>query len=161
MKAAHALGFEGRRERLAPVIAQVFDIPLIARSATGRYWASFVPAQRQKLVDALRRLTVATYAARFDDYSGERFRVVSERAAPRGTVLVNTELVKADGEAVSIDYLVRPTDEGWRIVDVYLKGVYSELAVRRSEYTAVIKRAGLDGLLATIEDKIASYASGG
>ena len=54
---------------------------------------------------------------------------------------------------------MRSTDAGWRIVDVYFKAKYSELAVRRSEYRSVYKRVGLDGLMAAIEQKIKSYNS--
>ncbi len=132
---------------------------LIARGSTGRHWRKFAPDERTHLVETLMRLTVATYAARFDGYAGERFRIVSDEPAPRGTVLVHTALVKTDGENVRINYLLRETGEGWRIIDVYLDGIYSELALRRAEYTAVIKRDGLDGLFAEIEKKIASYAA--
>ncbi|MFQ5958682.1 MAG: ABC transporter substrate-binding protein [Alphaproteobacteria bacterium] len=157
MKNADALGFEGRRERLAPVIAEAFDMALIARGSTGPHWKSFDGDEKERLVEMMRALTVAAYAARFDGYSGEICRVLSQSPGPRGTVLVNAELVKSDGETIEINYLLRPSDAGWRIVDVYLGGVYSELALRRSEYTAVIKRKGLDGLFATIEERIAAY----
>lgn len=155
MQRAESLGFEGRRERLAPVVTQTYDMPLIARASTGRYWSRADPAQQERLVDALTRLSVATYAARFDAYSGERFRVLSERSAPRDMRLVGTEIVKGNGESVPISYLMRDGEGGWRIVDVYLKGKYSELAVRRSEYSAILEEEGFEGLLAKIERKIA------
>ena len=159
MKNAEALGFVGRRDFLAPVIVESFDMPLITRTSVGRHWRQLNPAQRDQMIDAVGRLSVSIYAGRFDDYDGESFRTLSETPAPRGTILVNTELVKSDGDTVRLNYLLRPTDAGWRIVDVFLKGVYSELAVKRAEYSAVIRRKGLDGLLVAIEDKIASQES--
>ncbi len=159
MKDAATLVLSGRRDSLSHLISASFDMALIARVTTGRNWKRFDGGRQKRLIDALRRLNVATYAVRFDDYSGEFFRVVSERPAARGTVLVNGELVKSDGETIRIDYLLRPTGDGWRIIDVYLKGIYSELALRRSEYAAVLKRGGADGLLAAIEKKIAEYES--
>lgn len=157
MREADTLGYGGRRNRLAPVIDRVFDVRTIARIATGRDWRNFDRAERVRLVEKMSALTVAIYAARFDGYSGESFRVLSEKAAPRGTVLVNAEIVKSDGEEVRIDYLLRPTRKGWRIVDVYLDGVYSELALKRSEYRSVIKRKGIAGLFAALDDKIADF----
>ncbi len=161
MKEADALGFEGRRERLAPVLADSYDMPLIARVSTGLHWRRAEPAQQDKMIDALTRLSVATYASRFDDYSGESFRVLSEQPAPRNTVLVNSEIVKSGGDTVRINYLLRKGDAGWRIVNVYLKGIYSELAVRRSDYAAELKRGGFDALLAAIEKKIADLRADG
>ena len=160
MREADSLGFTGRRDRLAPVIESAFELPLIARASTGRYWKKLDEAQRARLVDAFTRLTVATYAGRFDGFDGESFRIVSQRPAPRETVLVNSELVKSDGDTVELNYLLRETDAGWRIIDVYLDGVYSELATRRSVYAGLIGRKGIEGLIAAIEDKIVEYESG-
>jgi phospholipid transport system substrate-binding protein len=160
MREADSLGFAGRRDRLAPVIEGAFELPLIARASTGRHWKKLDEAQRARLVDAFTRLTVATYAGRFDGYGGESFRIVSQAPAPRDTVLVNSELVKSDGDAVELDYLLRETDAGWRIIDVYLDGVYSELATRRSVYAGLIRNKGIEGLIAAIEDKIGRYESG-
>ena len=83
-----------------------------------------------------------------------------QRPAPRETVLVNSELIKSDGDAVELNYLLRETDAGWRIIDVYLDGVYSELATRRSVYAGLIRNRGIEGLIAAIEDKIDEYESG-
>ena len=160
MREAESLGFAGRRDRLAPVIEEVFDLPLIARASTGRHWKKLDDTQQSRLVDAFSRLSIATYAVRFDGYDGEQFSVVSEKPAPREMVLVNSELVKSDGAVVALNYLLRETAAGWRIIDVYLDGVYSQLAINRSEYAGLIGGRGIEGLIAAIEDKTAEYASG-
>jgi len=157
MRDADKLGFEGRRKILAPVLTTVFDLPLIARASVGRYWRHLDEGQRKRLTEALARRTIATYANRFDGYSGERFQVVSEEAAPRNTVLVKSELIKGDGEVVRFNYLLRQNDQGWHILDVYLKGVYSQLAVRRSQYTSILERQGFDRLIAAIDAKTREY----
>ncbi len=160
MKASDTLGYAGRRDRLDPVIAKVFDLPTIARGSIGRYWKKLNPEQRKRLVAAMRRLTVATYAARFNGYAGETFRTLSETPGPRGTVLVATEIVKSSGDPVRLNYLLRPTKtRGWRIVDVYLKGIYSELALKRAEYGSVIRRKGFDGLIAALDRKADAFAA--
>ena len=161
MKQADALGFEGRRKRLAPVLADSYDMALVTRVTTGRHWRRADPAQQATMIDALTRLSVATYASRFDGYSGESFRVLSTQPAPRKTVLVNSEIVKSDGDTVRLNYRMREGDAGWRIVDVYFRGIYSELATRRSDYAAVLERGGFDALLAAIENKIAKLRAGG
>src|SRR3546814_5674506 len=69
--------------------------------------------------------------------------------------LVRTRLIKSDGEAVALNYLMRPGDEGWQIVDIFLKGSISELATRRSEYSSVLRREGYDKLIAMLSQKIA------
>ena len=155
MIAADALGFEGRRDYLAPVMEDSYDMALIARASTGRYWRQANDDQRRRIVDAITRLSITIYAARFDGFSGERFRTLSEEPGPRGTVLVRTEIVKSDGDTVALNYLMRETGGAWRIVDVYLDGIYSEIALKRADYAGILKRAGFDALFAEIEKKIA------
>ena len=160
MQNAETLGFSGRYENLAPVLKDSFDLPFMVRVSVGQYWSGLDAGQQEKLADAFERFTVATYAGRFDGYSGERFEVVGEEPGPRDSMVVKTRLVKADGEPIVLDYLLRGGATGWRIVDVYLTGRYSELAVRRAEYTSVLGRKGFDALLAAIEERIAALEAG-
>jgi phospholipid transport system substrate-binding protein len=147
MKEAGSLGFAGRFEKLAAVLPEVFDFDFMTRPSAGRYRDRPEEDQRAAFVDKFARMSTATFAARFDGYAGQRFEVLEPRDGPRGSVLVPTRLVKPDGEAVSIDYLVRRVEHDWRVVDVYLGGKYSEVATKRAEYTSVLKNEGFDGLM--------------
>ena len=160
MKDADTLGFEGRRKYMEPVVAQSFNMPIIAYLSTKYIWKKFNENQRKQLTNALKRLSVATFAARFKGYSGESFRVLSEEPAAEDSVFVNTELVKADGDVIVLKYLLHQSDIGWRIIDVYFLGIHSELSMRRSEYLTVFQRDGFEGLLSELEQKTADYAAG-
>ena len=160
MKNADTLGFKGRRAKLRPVMAELYDFAFMARIAVGGYWKKLAKADRERLIDAFRRMSIATYAARFDGYSGERFEIVSEEKSVRDTILVKTRLIKSDGGPVALDYLTRARDgEDWRIIDVFLDARFSELARLRADYTAVIKRQGFEELIDLIEAKIAAMAT--
>jgi phospholipid transport system substrate-binding protein len=128
---------------------------LIARASTGRYWRRASDDQKRRIIEAITRLSITIYAARFAGFSGEQFRTLSDEPAPRGTVLVKTVIVKSDGDKVALNYLMRETAGEWRIIDVYLDGIYSEIALKRADYAGILKRAGFDGLFAEIEKKIA------
>jgi len=95
----------------------------------------------------------AVYADRFDSYSGQQLEVTGHQPSGSG-VIVKTRIVKASGEAVGIEYLMRRYDETWRITDVYLDGSVSQLATQRSEFGAILRRDGFDGLLATLNRKV-------
>jgi phospholipid transport system substrate-binding protein len=122
--------------------------------SAGRHWRQLSEAQKKSLVEAFSRLTVATYADRFDGYSGEKFVVVREATPREGNRLVESELIKSDGEPIKLNYLLRQTQEGWRVIDIFLKGTISELATKRSEYSSALSNQGFDGLMAIFEQKI-------
>lgn len=159
MREAEALAFQGRYDRLAPVFEAAFHFPVMARGAAGRHWRDFEPDEKERLAEAFAHMSVATYAARFDGYGGERFEVGEAIEQPRGRVLVRNRLITGAGEAISIDYLLGDFDGRWRIVDVFLEGTISEIATKRSEYGGILKRDGFDGLLARIAEKTAELAA--
>ena len=161
MQQADELGFSGRYDRLAPVLSEAFNFSLMARISVGRHWRKLENSDRDRLVDVFGRLSIATFAARFDGYSGERFEVLGENPALRKAILVRNRLIKNDGEAVEINYLLKTAKGRWRVVDVFLDAKYSELAMKRSEYGAVIKNAGFDELIRRLNEKIATLAAEG
>jgi len=161
MQQADELGFSGRYDRLAPVLSEAFNFPLMARISVGRHWRKLEDSDRDRLVDAFGRMSIATFATRFDGYSGERFEVLGEKPAPRKAILVRNRLIKNDGGAVEINYLLKIAEGRWRVVDVFLDAKYSELAMKRSEYGSVIKNAGFDELIRRLDEKIAKLAAEG
>ena len=155
MQKATILGYHGRNSTLKPVLLKTFDFPFMIEYAVGRSWKSFDEDQQKKLVKAFSRFTIATYADRFNGYSGESFRIVKAVKSPQNTRLIKTELIKKNGKAIRLNYLLRNTGKGWQIMDIFLKGSISELATKRSEYNMTVKRQGFDGLVSKINAKTA------
>ena len=160
MKNANELGYEGRYGKLEPLVKKSHDLRSIARIVVGRAWKKLGDKQRRDFVDTFGRLSIATYAYKFDGYSGEAFKFVAETNTSRGDKLVRTVLIKSDGDEISFDYILRRRDGHWLIINIVADGV-SDLALKRSEYTGVIRREGFDALTAKLENKIANYSQGG
>jgi phospholipid transport system substrate-binding protein len=153
MKDGRTLGQSGRYARLAPVIARLFDVPLMARLAVGSSWASLPPTQQQQVTEAFGHYISATYADRFDSYSGEQLQVTGEQ--PYGAeVIVQTRIVKANGETVTLNYRMHDNVGSWQISDVYMDGTISQLATQRSEFHSILQREGVDGLIMALNRKV-------
>ena len=153
MRDGPMLGQSGRYARLAPVVDRTFDIPTMTRLAIGPAWATLSPAQQQQVLGAFDHYVAATYADRFDSYSGEQLQVTGER--PNGAdVIVQTKIIKSNGEETRLDYLMRQDQGFWRISDVYLDGTISQLAVHRSEFHSILQRQGVDGLVMALNRKV-------
>ena len=152
MKNGHRLGQSGRFVQLEPVIRRAFDIATMARLSVGSSWAALTEGQRQQMTESYGRYISAIYAERFDSYEGQKLQVTDEQPAAAG-VMVRSQIVKANGEPVKVDYLMHRNGEGWLIADVYLDGAISEVATRRSEFAAILKGQGIDGLIAALNRK--------
>jgi len=152
MKNGRTLGQSGRFTQLEPVIRRTFDIPAMARLSVGPSWAALSEAQRQQVTDSFARYISAIYADRFDIYAGQKLQVTGEQPVPAG-LMVKSQIIKANGEPVKVDYMMRRNGEGWLISDIYLDGAISEVATRRSEFAAILKNDGVDGLIAALNRK--------
>ena len=87
-----------------------------------------------------------------DSYAGERLQVIGEQQSPGG-VIITSQIVKSNGQPVNINYLMRENGGVWQIADVYLGGTISELATRRSEFAAILRTQGINGLIQTLNTK--------
>ena len=153
MKQGDKLGIRGRYDRLAPTVRSTFDLAAMTRIAVGPEWNSIPPEQQAALIENFTQMTIATYANRFDSYSGERFEV-DAAAEPRNTGrIVHTKLFPSTGEPVTLDYLMRGSGDSWSVVDVYLTGTISELATRRSEFGAILKSGGANALIESLRQQ--------
>ena len=152
MQSAKALGARGRFQRLEPIVFSTFDVPFMAKLSIGPQWNGLAPEQKQRAAKAYGRYLAAVYASRFDGYSGEQMQVLGEQKIRRGT-LVKSRIIKSDGEPVTIDYMVHDNAAGYQVRDVYVTGSISELATRRSDFAAILRSSGVEGLIASLNKK--------
>ena len=152
MKNGRTLGQSGRFTQLEPVIRRTFDLPSMARLSVGPSWATLTETQRQQVTESFGRYISAIYADRFDSYAGQKLQVIGEQPAVAG-IMVRSQIVKANGEPVNVDYMTRRYGDSWLISDIYLDGAISEVATRRSEFAEILKSQGIDGLIAALNRK--------
>ena len=153
MQQASQLGFNGRVEKLNPVLNESFDFATISRIVTGPHWKKLDTEKQENFVDIFRRLSAATYASNFSGFSGEQFKTVAVDEK-RGRFVVRTKIIKTDGEEISLDYVVADNDGMLQIINVIAQGV-SDLSLKRADYTAVIDSEGFDSLVGKLDEKIA------
>ncbi len=153
MKEAETLGVQGRYDQLYAPITDAFHLNLMTSIAAGSSWRAASALEREALTSAFTRMSVSTYASRFDGFSGQSFRTRGVRVTARGVQLVDTEIESPDEDPVALTYVLKESGGKLRVVDVLLDGGISELAVRRSEFSAILRREGIDGLISALNKK--------
>jgi phospholipid transport system substrate-binding protein len=136
------------------------DFEEAARLAVGRGWKEASPEQRKKLVTEFRNMLVRTYSNAIGGYEGQTMKVLPSRVKPGDTeATVRNQFIRPGGKPVMIDYSMRKTDAGWKIYDIVVEGV-SLVLTYRSEFDAVVKQEGVDGLIKRLTQKNAPAAIG-
>jgi phospholipid transport system substrate-binding protein len=157
MKDGKKLGYSGRYDKLKDAVTNSHDLGKIARIVVGKEWEKLTETQQQQLVDVFSRLSIASYAHNFKDYSGESFTFDNEEETTRGGLVIHTHLTIPDDKPVKFDYMLKENGDSWRIINIIANGV-SDLALKRSEYTTILQREGFDALIAKINEKIDNYS---
>jgi len=161
MKAGGRTDFSRRFEMLAPAVDQAFDLPAVLSASIGLEWASLSQQQQGRLLDAFRRYTVASYVANFDNYAGQSFTVSPDtRSLGVDRVVVKSRIAPVSGDATELDYVMKQTPSGWKVVDVLAAGSISRVAVQRSDFRHLLSKGGGDALLASLQRKTSDLSGG-
>jgi phospholipid transport system substrate-binding protein len=154
MKRGKELGIEGRFKQLKSATESAFDLTEMTRLSVGPTWTGISETDRKALVNAVERLTLVNYAKNFAKFSGEQF-IVQPEAKPRSEdKIVESRLVASDGTQVAFNYRMHPVEGHWKIVDIYLNGNVSQLALRRADFASTVEKLGPNGLVEKLNQMV-------
>jgi phospholipid transport system substrate-binding protein len=161
MHMGQATPFAQRYQALAPVVQAAFDLPAVLAASVGLGWRSLTPAQQQSLLAVFTRYTVASYAANFDSFDGQRLEILPQQQRQAGQdVVVATQIAPASGAPTRLDYVMRRTPQGWKAVDVLADGSISRVAVQRSDFRSLLAGGNPDPLIASLTQKVNTLSGG-
>jgi phospholipid transport system substrate-binding protein len=146
--------------RFQALVAESFDVPVLAEFVTGKYWETATPDERQRFTAAFGTHVTELVTARFAHYQQQSFTVLGERAGADGSAVVSSEVVDPKAtQADRVDWQVAKTDAGFRIRDVSVSGV-SIVQAKRAEFVSMLmqSRGGIAALAAVLERRAAQQA---
>ncbi|HEX3499811.1 MAG TPA: ABC transporter substrate-binding protein [Stellaceae bacterium] len=132
-----------------------FDVPAVARFTLGRYWTTASPAQQQEFTTLFTAYMVHVYAVRFNEFTGQQFKVTGSRPEGDVSTLVTSQLGSDGNQPVKIDWRVKKVADGFKIADIVVEGI-SMVVTQRQEFSAVIQRGGgdIEALLKPMRAKV-------
>lgn len=139
------------RERgLQNLLTENFDFPLITRLVVGRYWRKANDAQKEAFMVVFKQHIVGVYTSQLGVYSDEKVAMRNVAARTDKDTIVGTEIMRQSDPPLRLDWLVRETNGAYKIIDIAAEGV-SMMTTKRSEFSSVIAREGIDGLINRLE----------
>lgn len=142
-----------RREQASAIVRRHFDFQSMSRRVLATHWARASADQRRRFVAAFTELLTRTYWKKIANYRGAPVKVIEERVRDDGYATVAT-LVRTDTASIPVDYRLKRTAAGWLAYDVTIEQV-SLVRNYRGSFQDVVRKEGIDGLLAQLEHKVA------
>ena len=139
-----------RKAILAPVVAQTFNVSVMARFVVGASWAQMAPQDQTAVTAALSRYMTARLGHEFATVSNATF-AIDPMVQTRGADKVVRTVVSEPGEAPDrLDYRMREYAGVWKVIDIYYNGI-SELTTRRADLAATLASGNVTALVARID----------
>ena len=133
------------------VLLPYFDTDYAARLVLGQSWRTATPEQRKRFVDAFYHSLLRNYGAALVDFTGDRFVVLPYKGDPNETTAtVRTEVKRATGDKVPVNFSLHKTPEGWKAWDVVIEGI-SYVKSFRTDFASEIQQKGLDDVITRLE----------
>ncbi len=160
MKDGPKLGVEGRYKKLEADVDALFDLAAMTKFTVGPPWAKMTAEEQKSLVAAFRRMTIASYAHNFNEFTGQKF-VTDPKAEDRAPDrLVKSQVIPQGEKPVNLVYRMRETGGVWRVIDVIYEFV-SQLATRRSDFASTVASGGAPALVKKLDEISDKLLKGG
>jgi len=152
MKNGRELGIQGRYRQLAPVAEDTFDLGAMTRLTVGPAWSTMSETDHKAITDAFGRLTFSNYAKNFASFGGQQFVVDPMVKMRNEDKIVESKLVRPSRSTVPFNYRMRLVGDKWKVIDVYLNGYVSQVALRRADFSSTVASSGAAGLVKKIDE---------
>ena len=149
-----ALANQQKFDRLVALLDGPIDLEIIARLILGRHWRSASEDQQAEYLALFRAFALDNLASRLHVYDGHDFEIVGAQAVNERDAVVATRVIGGGRPVLKVDWRVRELDDGDLVaIDVIVEGI-SLIVTQRSEFSSVIERRGMDGLLAELRQRV-------
>jgi len=139
---------EAERRRIETIVARIVDTHEMLESALSTRWVTLTEDERQRLLVAFERRFRALGASELDSLREARIEYLPERS--RGPLLVVPTRVRVREKTNEVNYTMRETASGWRIVDMVIDDV-SMVDNYRTSFARIIRRESVEALIHRLE----------
>ncbi|MBT5483879.1 MAG: ABC transporter substrate-binding protein [Gammaproteobacteria bacterium] len=133
-------------------IGKSFDARAMSQSVLSTNWRDASKEQQDEFQALFMQTLENTYIGRVEAYTNEQVDFKKEDIN-NNRATVDTAILASNNE-IPVNYKLRLRSDGWFVYDVEVENV-SMVSSYRETYRSVVKRDGMDGLLAQMREKAA------
>ncbi|MCK9992802.1 MAG: phospholipid transport system substrate-binding protein [Alphaproteobacteria bacterium] len=151
---------EQREAIFRDMLMRKFSMPFIGRFVLGRYWQSATIDQQEEYLALFSEFVLRNYASMLGGYAGETFEVLNAAEAGKSDMIVSSRVSGGGREPLGVDWRLRMIDDQPQIIDVSVGGISMSIT-QREEYSALVQRNGMAGLIEALRARTNSLPAEG
>lgn len=131
-------------------IRSLFDIDAMTKLVVGRSWRQASPEQQQALIGEFGHLLVQTCVSALANARHPAMAFKQLAAVPGDDgVTVRSFVTRPGSKPWTIDYDMKKTPTGWKVVDIKMDGLRL-ITIHRDAFAELVRDDGIDGLLTSL-----------
>lgn len=143
---------EEDREAIRKQVEGRFDYHEMARRSVGKAWKKQSVEQQAVFTETFRQLLERSYGNRLSEYHGQAVEF-DNAEFKKNKARVKTRVIDSN-KVTPVFYRLHQSAGVWQVYDIKIEGV-SLVGTFRKDFKRPLKKEGFDGLLKTLQDKVA------
>ena len=148
------LSEDKKREQVFELARQRINFLDMSRRILARNWSTASEKQKAEFQSLFETILLNSYWIRIKNYAGERIEYIAATYDREDVATVDTIIVRGDDIQIPISYRMKRFVDIWFAYDFVVEQL-SLVQNYRSEYAAIVKNEGLDGLLLQMQQEVA------
>jgi len=149
---------EDDREGIRKVVSGRFDYFEMARRSVGKPWRDLDAKKQASFTDIFRQVLEYSYGNQLAGYHGQKL-AFEDAEFRKDKARVKGEVIDTN-KSIPMEYRLHETKTGWQVYDIKIEGV-SMVTTFQKDFKSIIKKEGVDGLMSTLETKVAKLKENG
>jgi len=146
------------REGIRKVVVGKFDYHEMARRSVGKPWREMDEQKQTSFTDIFRQLLEYSYGNQLAGYNGQKL-AFEDAEFRKDKARVKGEVIDTN-KSIPMEYRLHETKTGWQVYDIKIEGV-SMVTTFQRDFKSIISKDGVDGLMSTLETKVAKLKENG
>lgn len=144
-----------RREQFQSYMDEFTNLDAVAKFVIGKYSKRFTPEEMDLYLTTFRNYALVVYEFYFNEYRGQDVKVTGSTDRNARDSIVDTEIIRADGQELEVRWRVLNRGGKYQVVDVALnaEGNLIWLAIeQRAQFMSILDQSNgsVDALIAKI-----------
>ena len=134
-------------------VMPILDFKKMTSLAVGKEWRSATESQKSTLMKVFRQLLLLTYSGSIKFAEQAKVKILPPRRKKDSkNVVVKTRVSVPGQQAVPISYRMKMTEDGWKIYDLNVLGLWL-VENYRVQFSQIVSSKGINGLINEIDEK--------
>ena len=140
--------------QIGTIIDGRFDFRSMSQSVLATNWRKATPDEKRRFVEFFSQYLEDTYRSKIQNYTSQRVEYLKETVTG-DRAEVETAIV-TESNRIPVSYRLKNNDGEWFAYDAVIERI-TLVNNSRSTFEAIVKSAGMDGLLTDLQGRIEAY----